>query len=208
MASDTRFLLPVLLAMVLSLPWTASAESQGHHYVLDLSGTEVGFSIKVLGLFRVTGRFDRVQGGLLFSESCTAESIAFSIQTDSVNTNNRLRDGIIRGPALLNSRDHPVIAFTSNRIVSGADGPVMINGKLDMNGKTRHVSFLIEPAHRASGDALPVTGYQAIASISRSDFGIPSPMIGTSDTVHIQVSLRLRPETLRLASSTNRGTTP
>lgn len=44
--------------------------------------------------------------------------------------------------------------------------------------------------------------------ISRTDFGIPSPMIGTSDTVHIRVSLQLREETLRLASSTSQETTP
>jgi hypothetical protein len=51
-------------------------------------------------------------------------------------------------------------------------------------------------------------GYQAIASISRNDFGIPSPMIGTSDRVDIRVSLQLQEETLRLASSSSQETTP
>ncbi len=208
MAHNTRLLLSLLLAMSLSLPWPAGADSQDRQYVLDLSGAEVGFSVNVLGLFRVSGRFDQVEGGLLFSESCTAKSIAFSIQTDSVNTNNRLRDGIIRGPALLNSRDYPVIAFTSSHIASNNDGPGMITGKLNMNGKSRQVSFRIEPGQRAPGDSSPTAGYQAVASISRADFGIPSPMIGTSDTVQIRVSLQLRQETLRLASSTTTETTP
>jgi polyisoprenoid-binding protein YceI len=206
MVHNTRLLLSLLLAM--TLPWPAGADSQDRQYVLDLSGAEVGFSVNVLGLFRVSGRFDQVEGGLLFSESCTAKSIAFSIQTASVNTNNRLRDGIIRGPALLNSRDYPVIAFTSSHIVSNKDGPGMITGKLNMNGKSRQVSFRIEPGQRAPGDSSPTAGYQAVASISRADFGIPSPMIGTSDTVQIRVSLQLRQETLRLASSTTTETTP
>jgi polyisoprenoid-binding protein YceI len=193
----------------MTLPWPAGADSQDRQYVLDLSGAEVGFSVNVLGLFRVSGRFDQVEGGLLFSESCTAKSIAFSIQTASVNTNNRLRDGIIRGPALLNSRDYPpVIAFTSSHIASDNDGPGMITGKLNMNGKSRQVSFRIEPEQRAPGDSSPTADYQAVASISRADFGIPSPMIGTSDTVQIRVSLQLRQETLRLASSTTTETTP
>jgi polyisoprenoid-binding protein YceI len=206
MVHNTRLLLSLLLAM--TLPWPAGADSQDRQYVLDLSGAEVGFSVNVLGLFRVSGRFDQVEGGLLFSESCTAKSIAFSIQTDSVNTNNRLRDGIIRGPALLNSRDYPIIAFTSSHIVSNKDGPGMITGKLNMNGKSRQVSFRIEPGQRAPGDSSPTAGYQAVASISRADFGIPSPMIGTSDTVQIRVSLQLRQETLRFASSTTTETTP
>jgi polyisoprenoid-binding protein YceI len=205
MAHNTRLLLSLLLAMTLSLPWPAGADRQ---YVLDLTGAEVGFSVNVLGLFRVSGRFDQVEGGLLFSESCTAKSIAFSIQTASVNTNNRLRDGIIRGPALLNSRDYPIIAFTSSHIVSDNEGPGMITGKLNMNGKSRQVSFRIEPGQRAPGDSSPTAGYQAVASISRADFGIPSPMIGTSDTVQIRVSLQLRQETLRFASSTTTETTP
>jgi polyisoprenoid-binding protein YceI len=84
----------------------------------------------------------------------------------------------------------------------------MITGKLNMNGKSRQVSFRIEPEQRAPGDSSPTADYQAVASISRADFGIPSPMIGTSDTVQIRVSLQLRQETLRLASSTTTETTP
>lgn len=206
MVHNTRLLLSLLLAM--TLPWPAGADSQDRQYVLDLSGAEVGFSVNVLGLFRVSGRFDQVEGGLLFSESCTAKSIAFSIQTASVNTNNRLRDGIIRGPALLNSRDYPTIAFSSTRIVTTDGRPREITGILEMNGKTRQVRFQVTRPHPVERVLSRAARYQAIASLSRADFGIPSPMIGTSDTVHIRVSLRLQEETLRLASSATQEITP
>ena len=210
MKPRNRALISLLLVSVLSSPWSghALAASGDSQYILDLSGAEIGFSIDVLGLFRVSGRFDRVRGGLLFSGSCTAESIAFVIQTDSVNTNNRLRDSIISSPALLNSQDHPVIAFTSTRIVSEDGRPMLITGVLDMNGKTRTVSFRIERPHPVETALSRADGYRATASISRADFGIPSPMPGTSDTVYIQVSLMLREESLRLASSTTQEIRP
>ena len=210
MTLRTCYLLTLLLSTCLSAPWSgvASAAGEDSHYILDLSDAEVGFSIDVLGMFRVSGQFESVKGGLLFSKACTAESIAFVIQSDSVNTNSRLRDSIIRSAALLNSRDYPVISFTSTRIDSTDGGPETITGILEMNGKTRQFSFRIETPHPVER-ALSRTGtYQAIASISRTDFGIPSPMPGTSDTINIRVSMRLREETLRLASTATQEYTP
>jgi polyisoprenoid-binding protein YceI len=130
-----------------------------------------------------------------------ARSVAFRIHTASVSTNNQLRDRIIRGPQLLNSQEYPFIAFTSTRILSGRDGPGEIQGELSMNGNTRPVRFLIAPSPQSENDTQPAAAYRAVASISRDDFGIPSPMIGTSDTVHIQVSLELREEALQFASA-------
>jgi polyisoprenoid-binding protein YceI len=210
MATPTRNLLAFFMAATLLSPWPAptSAERPAPHYTLDLSDAEVNFSIDVLGLFRVSGRFDQVQGGLLFSEACTAESIAFSIQTASVNTDNPLRDRVIRSPALLNSRAHPFITFSSTRIDNLDGRPGRITGTLGMNGMSREVSFTLRPGS-ASGDVTPgPEGYVALASISRNDFGIPSPMPGTSDTIRIQVTLALREDRLTLASSATQENTP
>ena len=185
-----------------------SAERPAPHYTLDLSDAEVSFSVNVLGLFRVGGRFDQVQGGLLFSEACTAESIAFSIQTASVNTDNPLRDRVIRSPALLNSRTHPLITFSSTRIDNPDGRPGRISGMLDMNGRSREVSFTLRPGPSARDEISGADSYLALASISRADFGIPSPMIGTSDTIRIQVTLELREDRLTLASSDTQEKTP
>lgn len=210
MATPTRNLLAFFMAATLLSPWSAptSAERSARHYTLDLSDAEVNFSVNVLGLFRVSGRFDQVQGGLLFSEACTAQSIAFSIQTASVNTDNPLRDKVIRSPALLNSRAHPFITFSSTRIDSPDGQPGRITGTLDMNGKSREVSFTLRPGTSAGDKTSGTDGYVALASISRADFGIPSPMPGTSDTIRIQVMLELREDRLTLASSAIQENTP
>ena len=84
----------------------------------------------------------------------------------------------------------------------------MIAGLLEMNGKTREVSFHIEAIPPEADGASTAQGYRAVTSISRADFGIPSPMIGTSDTVSIRVTLGMRQETLRLATTTTMEVTP
>jgi polyisoprenoid-binding protein YceI len=210
MVTPTRYLLALLMAATLLSPWSAptSAERRAQHYTLDLSDAEVNFSVNVLGLFRVSGRFEQVQGGLLFSEACTAKSIAFSIQTASVNTDNPLRDEVIRSPALLNSRAHPFITFSSTHIDSPDGRPGRITGTLGMNGRSREVSFILRPGTAAEDVTPEPDGYVALASISRADFGIPSPMPGTSDTIRIQVTLELREDRLTLASSATQENTP
>ena len=69
MTLSKRFLSSLLLTTILSTPWPGAAFAAGEarNYVLDLSDADVGFSIDVLGMFSVSGRFERVQGGLLLS---------------------------------------------------------------------------------------------------------------------------------------------
>jgi hypothetical protein len=77
-----------------------------------------------------------------------------------------------------------------------------------MNGRSREVSFILRPGTAAEDVTPEPDGYVALASISRADFGIPSPMPGTSDTIRIQVTLELREDRLTLASSATQENTP
>lgn len=198
-----RILIQAILALVClfsSLHAGATDRSAAKGYLLDLSDASVHFSIRVLGVFMVEGTFEQVQGGLLFSDNCAAERIAFSIDTRSVTTRNAARDAVVRGPAMLNSGEHPSIYFTSTRIISGESGPQEIIGKLYLNGIRREVTFVITRNDNPRSD-LPAGDYLATTNISREDFDVHAPIIGVADTIRIAVGIHIRRDSAFLTAT-------
>jgi len=185
-----------IMAICLALPYAANSADtpRASGYLLDLTDAAVSFSVKVLGLFPVSGHFERVQGGFLFTDSCAMSRVAFTIESASITTRNQLRDRIVRGPALLDSERYPIIAFSSTRIDGDADGPQRIVGDLHLNGRTREIGFdITAPDSNATGTAAAAGRYRAHTRISRADFGISSPIVGVSDTINIEVAIDIKP---------------
>jgi len=191
--------LAVLFASIAAGP--ASADKPRPHYTLDIADAEVTFSVKVLGLITIKGQFRQVEGDMQFTEACDTSNIAFRIQAASVSTRDTMMDNMIRGPSLLNIEQYPVISFNSSQVTGGVGGPETITGNLMLNGVQRSVSFTIKPEN----DQLTYTGepltYRAATHIKRSDFGIPSPIPGTSNRIQIQVNLTIRQSELMLATA-------
>lgn len=193
-----RFVSLILFIAVLFAGGTREVYADHPYYRLDISDAEVTFSVTVLGFVTVTGQFQQVEGGMRFTEACDTTDIVFRIQTASVHTTSRKIDDMIRGPSLLNSEQHPLITFSGSQVTTGRNGPERITGELFLNGVRRSVSFMITPEYDQS------QRYHASTNIRRSDFGIPSPMIGTSDLIRIQVSLAIRQNNLMIATAETR----
>jgi polyisoprenoid-binding protein YceI len=195
MKSAYNLLRITIMAISLALPVAANSKDlhRGSGYLLDLTDAAVSFSIKVLGMFPVTGRFEQVRGGFLFTDSCATSRIAFTIESASVNTRNKLRDRIVRGPALLNSERYPVISFNSTRIDGDADGPDRIVGNLYLNGRTREIGFDLTAQEHTGSSAATAGRYLASTRISRADFDISAPIVGVSDSISIEVTIDIRP---------------
>jgi polyisoprenoid-binding protein YceI len=197
----------LFISLAASLSGQALADSPQSRYILDISDAEVTFSVKVLGFITVSGQFEQVEGGLVLTETCDTSSIAFRVQAASVNTRDTMIDNMIRGPSLLNSAQYPVITFNSSQVTGSNNGPETITGVLSLNGVQHNVYFTIAPENgQLSYTGEPQT-YRANTHINRSDFGIPSPMIGTSNQIRIQVSLTIRQSELILATTKTREAT-
>ena len=204
MRPDPASLRPAPLLLLLScLVLLPGAAGGTDHWRLDLSRATVQFSINVLGLFDVDGRFERVSGDMLLDEHCTASAITFTIDAASINTRNTQRDRFLRSAALLDTDNFPRVTFTSRRIILAGDGPGVITGTLALNGVTRDVRFALRrldpmPTGTTSGAG---TSFEASANISRSAFGITALPVAVSDTIRISVRVAALPENIRLAAS-------
>lgn len=194
-----RFASLTLFIAVLFVGGTKEVYADHPYYRLDIADAQVTFSVKVLGFITVTGQFEQVDGGMQFTEARHTTDIDFRIQTASVRTSDRMIDDIIRSRSFLNSERYPLITFSSSWVTTGGNGPEKVTGELSLNGICRSVSFMIAPAYDQP------QRYHASTYIRRSDFDIPSPMIGTGDQIRIQVSLTIRQNRLMIATAEGRG---
>jgi polyisoprenoid-binding protein YceI len=106
---------------------------------LDADNTRVTFSVRWLGLLRVSGRFDAVTGSLRIPNGdIEGACVAIDVEAASVRTGIGLRDHHLSGPRFLDAVRYPTISFRSQR-VSRSEGSLAVAGTLALRGRDRHV---------------------------------------------------------------------
>ena len=130
--------------------------------------SEVGFSVRHLGLSKVRGRFNSFSGTLTIGDDATASSVEATVDMASVDTNNTDRDGHLLSTDFFNADAHPQMTFRSTGVTADT-----LRGDLTINGITQPVSFDLE-FHGVAVDGYDTTraGFSASGRILRSDFGI------------------------------------
>lgn len=156
--------------------------------VINLGNASVRFQVRLFGLARIVGHFERFFGRLVNSADRESGSVRMHIDVSSVNTNDESRDEFLRGPAFFDTERYPQITFTNSHLIHGEDGLEQIVGDLSLHGATRPVVFDVEPM--GSAQAYDASSYQAKVTIKRSDFGLDSLRPIISDEVEIIVAMQ------------------
>ena len=202
--TDAIFLALALLSWAVIPGAEAADPNQKESWVMDLSHADVSFSVRVLGIFEISGEFERLHGGMVFNERCDATNITFSIDSASITTRDTALDSVLRSPALLNTDSFPAITFASNRIALHHGDPGLITGQLELNGVAREVSFVLQQSPGSPVAALTTASrLEATATISRKAFGITALPVAVADTIEITVTMSTRPEYIKLADTRN-----
>lgn len=140
---------------------------------VDTAHTSANFSARHLGMSKVRGRFDALDGTLTIGDDLTESQVAVTIDASSISTNQPDRDAHLKSADFLDIENHPELAFRSTRVYrDGEDWKV--DGELTIRGTTRPVTLDVEflgvmdnpmgPGRRAA--------FEASTSIMRHDFGL------------------------------------
>ena len=143
-------------------------------WVLDPAHSEVQFKIKHLVISTVTGSFKTFAGSMQ-SEGDTFEnaSIEFSLDVDSIDTNNEMRDGHLKGEEFFDAAKFPSIKFESTSFVKESGDSYKLTGNLTMKDVTKPVTLDVEYGGQAADFyGNHKAGFEVTGKINRKEFGL------------------------------------
>ena len=160
-------------------------------WVIEPAHSEVGFTVRHLGLSKVRGRFNSFSGTVSIVDDRFASSVVATIALASVDTNNADRDGHLRSTDFFDVASHPQMTFRSTAVTSDS-----LTGDLTINGITRAITLDLE-FHGVTVDGYETTraGFSAAGQLSRSDYGIDfnaplgmdGMLIGDKITIELEI---------------------
>lgn len=145
----------------------------GGTYSLDLSHSQVGFSIKHMMVSKVKGKFDIYEGEVGFDEKAMKfTKLKGIIDADSINTDNERRDEHLRSADFFDVEKYPQIVFEMTGYKGDADGGKM-DGKLSIHGVTKNVTLDVEMGGVVKDPwGNQRLGFSLEGDIKRQDFGL------------------------------------
>lgn len=177
----------VLLVGCLATP-TAVAETQ--RYTLDMSHTDIHFSIMRFGFNRVIGHFRDAEGYIDYDAAdVSASRVEVTIATPSIDSGDATRDGHLQGEFWLDTAAHPTMTFSSTDVAANDDGTLAVTGALTIHGVTKTVTLPVtinktgtDPATKRAAIGITVK-----TKLDRSDYGITTAANLIANDVHVHI---------------------
>lgn len=179
----------VLATVLAALPVAAAF---GASYQVDPRHSQVRFTYSHLGFANITGRFDTLEGRIVYDPaSPAASSVAMTVAIDSISTGVAALDDHLRRDDFFDAASHPSASFTSTAVEPAGEGRLRVTGDLGIRGITRQVVFdvTVNKVGTHPMRNVPAAGFDAVARIRRSDFGIDKHVPNIPDEVRIEVSV-------------------
>ncbi len=182
----------ILLSSAIVLGLAGMAQAEPVKYNLDASHSQVIFNYNHLGLSTTYGMFSGFEGVIMFdAENPENSSVTASLPTAELNTGWAARDKHLLSPDFFNAEASPTVTFTSTGIEVTGENTALITGDLSLNGATLPVvldtTLNASKAHPMAGKA--ALGFDAVATINRSEFGMGIAIPNVSDAVSLVISI-------------------
>src|ERR1700720_177534 len=149
---------------------------------VDPVHSRVEFQVKHLGIATVKGQFTQFEGTIEVTEAISAYG---TVETASVDTRDRQRDGYLRSPDFFDPEQYPQITFKSTAVRPIDEENFEIDGDFTLHGITRPLKLIAtlegtETDHKGH----QCIGLSATTQINRCDYDIRFNMaLGSGNVV-------------------------
>jgi polyisoprenoid-binding protein YceI len=163
-----RWYAAVLSVLAFSTAWSADV------YDIDAQHSQVGFTVKHLGISTVPGKFEKFSGTITLGKpDPTAAKVAAVIEADSVNTGVEARDKHLKSPDFFDAAKFTTLKFVSVKNSPLKDGQFVMEGKLTMHGVTKPVKMDVQFGGSAKDPwGSERAAFTATGTVNRKDFGM------------------------------------
>lgn len=160
----------LLVSAALSLGISATAQTK---WKLDKSHSSVRFSVSHMVVSEAEGTFKTWDGTVEQTKDDFSDSkIAFTIDVNSINTENERRDGHLKSDDFFNAEKFPTIKFESTSLKALGNNKYTLTGNLTIRDVTKPVTFAVTHGGVIAGGRGKKAGFKATATINRFDYGL------------------------------------
>ncbi len=167
----------------------SSVATAAEHYVLDPGHTYPNFVIDHLGFSLMHGRFNETSGQLVMDRKGDASRLDVVIQAASIDTGHEKRDAHLRNADFFDVERHPTLEYHSDSIRFTGETTAQVKGQLTLLGKRQPVDLNVDQIRCGVHPytKVYVCGFNATATLKRSDFGMDYGLGGIGDLVSIRI---------------------
>ncbi|WP_207428864.1 YceI family protein [Pedobacter sp. SYSU D00535] len=161
----------LLLAVVLFANTALFAQKK---WTVDPVHSSVKFNVTHLVISEVEGQFKKFDGSLLSANpDFTNAQINFTVDVNSIDTENDQRDAHLKAPDFFDTQKYPNITFKSTSFKKVSGNKYQLLGNLTLHGVTKPVKFNVTYGGTAKdGYGNTKAGFRASTVINRFDYGL------------------------------------
>jgi polyisoprenoid-binding protein YceI len=141
---------------------------------IDPVHSNIKFSVTHLVISEVDGSFKTFTGTMTSkTPDFTGADIDFSVDVNSINTDNDMRDKHLKSDDFFNAEKYPKMTFKSTSFKKVSGNKYQLTGNLTMRDVTKTVTFDVTYGGSAKdGRGTTKAGFRASATINRLDYGL------------------------------------
>lgn len=153
---------------------TTAAPAAAATWNVDPTHTTVKFTVSHLVVSEVDGRFKVFNGKV---ESTNADfnnaKVSFDVDVNSINTDNEMRDGHLKGDDFFNAEKYPKMTFTSTSFRKVKGSSYVLEGNLTIRDVTKKVTFAVTYGGTMKDPWGNIkAGFKATGKISRKAYNL------------------------------------
>jgi len=168
-------------------------------WAIDPTHSEVQFKVKHLVISTVRGSFKKFSGTVEGDdENFDGARVNFSLDVNSIDTNQADRDGHLKSPDFFAAEQHPSITFTNGTLRKITGNAYKLTGSLTIRGTAKVIEFDVEFGGIMKDPWNNIkAGFEINGKINRKDFGLNwnalteagGMVVGEDVKIHINVEL-------------------
>ena len=141
---------------------------------VDKMHSAVKFSVTHLVISEVDGSFKVFDGNMVAAkEDFSDAKINFTVDVNSINTDNANRDGHLKGDDFFNAEKYPAMKFVSTSFSKKSGNNYELTGNLTVRDVTKKVTFAVKYGGTTKDPyGNTKAGFKATGSINRLEYGL------------------------------------
>jgi polyisoprenoid-binding protein YceI len=160
----------ILAFAALLIAVSVSAQTK---WKLDKTHSNVRFTVTHMTVSEVEGTFKIWDGTVENTKPDFSDAkITFTIDVNSINTENENRDKHLKSDDFFSAEKFPVIKFESTSMQPLGNNKYKLNGNLTMRDVTKPITFDVTYGGSTTGQKGTKAGFKAVATIDRLAYGL------------------------------------